>query len=85
VESDLEVEVFWTFLLGLELALLAWFLLARLRGDAHGGDSRESDTEPPLPSPTPAPPTSIRGWLDHKASILISRRPRTHRHRHKHW
>ena len=79
MESDSGADLFWILLLWLYLALFAWLLFAWLRGDAQGGDSLESDPEPP--TPTPASPKSIRGWLDQKATILISRRPKHRYHR----
>lgn len=72
-------EVFWGLLLFFDFAALAWLVMLHLRGDL---DAHHNDAEPAESSPEPAA-ASLRDWLDHRANILISRRHKPYKHRHK--
>ena len=82
MESASDVDYFWVLLLALYLALMAWLVFAWLRDDPVGGGSLGGAVDPSQSSPPLAPASNLRGWLDQKARILISRRPR-HRHHRK--
>lgn len=70
----LEFVVFWFCVLALPVYLVVCIVRAfdRNRGDSSVGEA------------TSDPPAGIRGWLDQKADIVISRRPRVRKHRHRH-